>query len=313
MIQAPIARWLTTQRAQDRIHFVVLTKGIPLRVRGSVGRAGTVASVDSELTLLYRRMTGKAVPPAGPVPNPYFLGDRPVSDASPFTHAAHDFYLVTRLDGFTIDDALRLVDFSLNATSKGQFLLDEKASWLVKGNLWLRTAAERLRGAGLADRVVLEQTSQVLTNRQGVLGYYSWGSNDPAIKVRTFGLTFLPGALGVTFVSSDARTFRPPPEDWRLGYLDRSVDLFRRIPTVAHGRPDSGGSHWFCRARRRALPGCGDPAGHSLSDLRLGPFTGGVVLPRNAKPQLADGRHWRPLVFAVCWPVARHCPAGPCP
>ena len=33
LIQAPIGRWLTVNDAQDRIHFIVLTKGIPLRIR----------------------------------------------------------------------------------------------------------------------------------------------------------------------------------------------------------------------------------------------------------------------------------------
>ena len=44
----------------DRIFYIVLTKGIPLRISGSGGRAGTAASVDSELTLLYRKLVGTA-------------------------------------------------------------------------------------------------------------------------------------------------------------------------------------------------------------------------------------------------------------
>ena len=60
-IQAPIAKWLASSARQDRILYIVLTHGIPLRISGTPGRNGTVASVDSELTLLYRRMTGIAV------------------------------------------------------------------------------------------------------------------------------------------------------------------------------------------------------------------------------------------------------------
>src|SRR6476660_3853080 len=52
-IQAPIANWLAANDAQDRIHYIVIAKGIPLRVMGSSGRNGTVASVDSELSALY--------------------------------------------------------------------------------------------------------------------------------------------------------------------------------------------------------------------------------------------------------------------
>ena len=74
-IQAPIADWIRKNSAQDRILYIVLTKGIPLRVKGTSGRDGTMASVDSELTLLYRRLTGAEPPLAGPLANPYFLGD----------------------------------------------------------------------------------------------------------------------------------------------------------------------------------------------------------------------------------------------
>src|SRR5262245_62812214 len=57
-IQAPIARWLAVNSAFDRILYIVLTKSIPLRVAGTTGRNGSIASVDSELALLYRQMYG---------------------------------------------------------------------------------------------------------------------------------------------------------------------------------------------------------------------------------------------------------------
>ena len=78
-IQAPIARWLARNAAFDRILYIVLTKGIPLRVMGTAGRNGSTASVDSELALLYRTMyrrEGRGHP--GPQTNPYFLGTRPI-------------------------------------------------------------------------------------------------------------------------------------------------------------------------------------------------------------------------------------------
>src|SRR5688572_23351856 len=55
-IEIPIAEWLSKNAAQDRIHYIVLIKGVPLRIRGTGGLNGTVASVDSELTLLYRKL-----------------------------------------------------------------------------------------------------------------------------------------------------------------------------------------------------------------------------------------------------------------
>src|SRR6186997_329818 len=44
-IEAPIAAALTRENLQDRVLYLVLTKGIPLRVTGTVGLQGTVASV----------------------------------------------------------------------------------------------------------------------------------------------------------------------------------------------------------------------------------------------------------------------------
>ena len=61
-IEQPIWKCITAARAQDRILYIVLTKGVPIRVIGTPGRNGTSASVDSELTLLYRRHAGRAVP-----------------------------------------------------------------------------------------------------------------------------------------------------------------------------------------------------------------------------------------------------------
>ena len=36
--------------------------------------------------------------------------DTPVADASLFSHETHDIYLVTRLDGFSVEDVLALID-----------------------------------------------------------------------------------------------------------------------------------------------------------------------------------------------------------
>src|SRR3954449_3593814 len=123
-IQAPIVAWLNTHQAHDRILYIVLAKGVPLRIAGTLGRSGTVASVDSELTVLYRRMTGVFTPPAGSVENPYFAA-KGVADGAPrFSHATADIYLVTRLDGFTVEDALGLIDRAMAPVKDGRILLD---------------------------------------------------------------------------------------------------------------------------------------------------------------------------------------------
>jgi uncharacterized protein (TIGR03790 family) len=219
-IESPIGSWLTRNFAQDRILYIVLTKGIPLRVQGDSGSVGSVASVDSELTLLYRKMTGQKIDIKGPIKNPYFLGDAPLAQARQFIHKNQDIFLVSRLDGYTFEDIKGLIDRGSAPSKEGRILLDAKSSLSDKGNVWLKEAADILGQMGFQSRVVLEDTGKVLTQEKNVLGYYSWGSNDPAIHIRHFGFAFVPGALAGMFVSSDGRTFAEPPANWKIGAWD---------------------------------------------------------------------------------------------
>jgi uncharacterized protein (TIGR03790 family) len=217
-IQAPIARWLARNAAVDRILYIVLTKGMPLRVQGTGGRNGSTASVDSELALLYRsRFGGRGLVAPGAQANPYFLGTRPLSEATQFSHKTFDIFLVTRLDGYTVEDVMGLIERGRAPVADGRFVLDMRASINAAGNSWLQTASDRLEASGWKGKVVLDQTSKVLTGESDVLGYYSWGSNDPAIRVRQFQHRFVPGALAAMFVSTDARTLKEPPADWKIG------------------------------------------------------------------------------------------------
>jgi uncharacterized protein (TIGR03790 family) len=249
-IEAPIWQCIAGARAHDRILYIVLTKDVPLRISGTGGRSGTNASVDSELTLLYRRRSGQVVPVPGFVPNPYFAGTAPIANLQPFSHRSQDIYLVTRLDGYTVQDAIGLIDKAAAAAPRGRFILDERGTLTDPGgDRWLRAAAERLRGQGLEDRITLDESKQVLTNQSDVLGYYSWGSNDPAIRTRHFDMAFVPGALAGMFVSTDGRTFKEPPASWipsddpKNGVFGGShqslmADLIREGATGAAGHVD---------------------------------------------------------------------------
>jgi len=215
-IEAPIARWLAEHAAHDRILYIVLTKDIPLRIAGTSGATGSMASVDSELTLLYRRLAGIAVPPAGPVPNPYFLGDAASAKAQPFTHRAHDIYLVGRLDGYTTADVKAMIDRGLAPATEGVVVLDGKFELSRSvGNKWLEAAAANLKALpGWGDRVRLDASQTTLTGEANVIGFYSWGSNAVAASRRHFDHAFRPGAIAGEYVSTDARTFQEPPAEW---------------------------------------------------------------------------------------------------
>src|SRR5688572_10499741 len=191
-IERPISVNLTQNASKDRIHYIVLTKGVPLRVRGSAGLDGSTASVDSELTLLYRKLLGMPIPPAGRIPNPYYLGDRPLSSAQRFAHRTHDIFLVTRLDGFNADDVIKLIDRGAAPQRDGLFVLDQRAVLLGNrvGDDWLNSAAERLTADGFGERVLLERSKSTATAPAPVLGYYSWGSNDAAVSTRRLNVGF---------------------------------------------------------------------------------------------------------------------------
>jgi|RhiMethySRZTD1v2_1073278.scaffolds.fasta_scaffold214580_1 uncharacterized protein (TIGR03790 family) len=231
-IETPIAAALAKQNLQDRILYLVLTKGIPLRVSGTNGAQGSTASVDSELTLLYRRMTGQNAPIPGRIDNPYFLGTRSIDQARLFSHRQQDIYLVARIDAFTVEEALALIDKATAATSDGRVVLDERDALIDHvADDWLSDAAARLSARGAGDRVVLEKTVKPVSDVQQVIGYYSWGSNDPQNRRRKVQMGFVPGALAATYVSSDARTFHEPPSTWAPSdnWKDRS-SLFEGSP-----------------------------------------------------------------------------------
>jgi uncharacterized protein (TIGR03790 family) len=214
-IAQPIAAHLLQHRLADQILVIVLTKGVPLKVRGTGGPGGTQASVDSELTLLYRELVQGPAPPEGPVPNSYF---RPAGP-TPFSRTDHDIYLVTRLDGYTWDDIRAMIDRGRSPARHGKVVLDLKGaippSGAAPGEAWLEEAALRLKHSGL--EIVLDQTPGVVTGETDVIGYASWGSNDPGNKTRSPGFRWLPGALASWFVSTSARTFTPPPPGWSPG------------------------------------------------------------------------------------------------
>jgi len=230
-IQAPIANALIRNNSIDRILYIVLTKGIPLRVLGTTGPEGTVASVDSELTLLYRRMVGRPVLTRGKIANPYFQGTKPIDEAKPFTHRDHDIYLVSRLDAFTVDEAISLIVKGAQPSRDGRVVLDQRDALVNRtGEDWMAMAAQNLNKEGFGARVTLETTPKPARGISPVIGYFSWGSTDPQNRVRVMKMDFSPGALAATFVSTDARTFKEPPADWVPTNINDRAQFFGGSP-----------------------------------------------------------------------------------
>jgi len=208
-IAAPIAKLLRERRLTETILYIVTTAGVPLRIPGKgSGMATDNASVDSELTLLYRDMhSGAPHPVVGSVPNPFFGK----TDAK-FAHPRFPIYLVTRLAAYDFAGVRDMIDRSLKAVDRGKFVIDLKGSGDQNGDAWLRNAAILLP----KDRVVMDASSKVLYDENDVIGYASWGSNDPNRRQRFLHFHWLPGAIATEFVSSDARTFVKPPDNWNI-------------------------------------------------------------------------------------------------
>ena len=209
-IERPVGACLQKAGLQEKVLYIVTTLGVPLRVDGAGGSLFTSehCSVDSELALLYSKLKGVQVPRPGGVPNPFFM-----KRDEPFSHPRFPIYLVTRLAAWDLAGVKAMIDRALAARNRGKFVIDLSSAGDQQGNNWLRTAAILLP----ADRVIMDETPQVLYDQKNVIGYASWGSNDGNRKKRWLNFQWLPGAIATEFVSTNARTLKRPPDDWMFG------------------------------------------------------------------------------------------------
>ncbi|MFQ6059966.1 MAG: TIGR03790 family protein [Thermoplasmata archaeon] len=173
-LRAQIESNMTAHNLVDRINIIVTTKGIPLKISDSIFDQRR-ASVDSELALINDINSG-SIGNLWWFSNPYF------NASEPFSHQNYHIYIVTRLTGYTAEDAKSLVDRATQSIGrKGRFILDidprrDTLSGYKVGNDWMRIAYEILTSRGF--EVFLDQNNTFLNNQTGLAGYSSWGSND---------------------------------------------------------------------------------------------------------------------------------------
>jgi len=215
-VEGPIGKCLTRRNLTESVLYIVTTQGVPLRVSGNGDKLNnTGASVDSELTLLYQKLHGATIPLPGAVTNPFYQ-----KRDAPFRHPQIPMYMVTRLAGYDMTDLKTLVDRAPLARNIGKFVIDVRADNATPGNQWLRAAALLIP----KDRLILDDSPKILTNIKDVIAYASWGSNDSDRKQRFLHFQWLPGAIATEFVSTDARTFERPPDQWNIGpWTDKSA------------------------------------------------------------------------------------------
>jgi uncharacterized protein (TIGR03790 family) len=236
-IAAPISAYL---KAHTEINFIVLTKGVPIRVDGGItgsrdeNTTGNLhPSVDSYLAAIDYPSIPSAVKISihGSGASGFGWLNRYWNANVPFTHAAFGGYLVTRLDGYTEADAKALVTRSLAAetsqNAQGKILLDLQPDFGVDDvasqplpvtgtipdespygswNADLVKAAALLKASNLPFELNMDKT--FVGDRSNLLGYFSWGSNDTHFSDAAYqSLRFAPGSIGDTAVSTSARTF----------------------------------------------------------------------------------------------------------
>src|SRR5262249_8618899 len=115
-IEHAIADCLVKGGLQEKVLYIVLTLGVPLKVQGAGSKTMTeYSSVDSELALLYAKMKGVKVQRPGWVPNPFFM-----KRDAPFRHPQFPIYLVTRLAAYDVGEVKGIIDRALAARNRGK-------------------------------------------------------------------------------------------------------------------------------------------------------------------------------------------------
>lgn len=228
-IQSPVRNALRVRKIADKVDFLLVVKGVPIKT------AQRGLSVDSLLMCMNLSVPMRSR-------NPYFGRKEAFSSAR-----YGGLYLASRLDGYTFSDAGGLLEQALKARrADGLFLLDispsHRRSAYGEVNESMRRAAEILKRKKL--RVLLDDTKDFIGNQKGLMGYYSWGSNDPAFKKELYlSNSFLPGAIAETAVSTSARTFQPTDKGQSL-----IADLIKVGVTGVKGYVSEPYADALCRA-----------------------------------------------------------------
>ncbi len=221
-LRSQIESYISANDLENKIDYIVTTKGVPLKVARSgsdvslenpsamTSNQGS-ASVDSELTLIFSSASS-SIGQAGPVQSPYYFEN--YLTLTPFSRAKYGIYLVTRLDGYTVPEVEKIIDETSTPvpfSSSTKFVFDEGPSKYFDLNDEMTNIAGGLQSCGFD---VVDTTSTYLTNQQDVIGYVSFGSNDPTAASTTVNAdpqnTWHAGAIAVTFVSTSARSFNWP-------------------------------------------------------------------------------------------------------
>ena len=235
-IEAPIHNFMFSKNLSDKVKYIVLTKGIPIRLPDGAASGAHGESVNSMLAVLDAAnplvvRLGSGDNPLAAVVNRYWRS------SEPFSHSKYGGYLVTRLDGYTEADAKALVDRALAGQSSPIYvLMDAKVA--PKPDDIARQPLSILLPDGTGDRgfklsyndfdadmvkaseiagsrpgvtAIIDQTKTFIGSDKPLTIYCSWGSNaHENYKAEVYhSLKFAPRGIVETAVSSSGRSFLP--------------------------------------------------------------------------------------------------------
>jgi uncharacterized protein (TIGR03790 family) len=208
-------------KLKEKINFIVLIRGVPIRLDNDQGY-----SVDA--CLMLDAHPARKTKPFESMPMPKVSEDGKVDldesqirkvlnpyggTAEAFDSSKYGFYLCTRLDGYTVEDAMGLIQRSLKAApEKGLFLLDASPGKTGGGYALTQGLMPKAKQLLEAKQLIVEldDKESFVGGRSDLMGYASWGSNDGSFRQGAYNtLSFRPGAIAETFVSTSGRTFRP--------------------------------------------------------------------------------------------------------
>jgi uncharacterized protein (TIGR03790 family) len=220
---APVASAIKNlHTAGTRIDFVVMMYGTPYLVSGGGSFSGY--SVDGIMS-----QAKGTFPSSGATFNPYY------GLTTPFSSDTYNMVLVTRLDGRSVADVNGLITNGLTCDGThphGEFFFDvdpTKSDGYTVFNTAMQTAQAQLAAAGFDAQI--DNTNAFVAPPNPLIGYVSWGSNDAHFSLAAYhALTFVPGGIAETAVSTSASNIRTPG-----GGQSQIADLIHQGVTGVHG------------------------------------------------------------------------------
>ena len=186
----PLRAHLARHGLEDRVRFLVLTQGLPIRSRVAGGFVSTAAA----LTVLDTPLCGSPQERSPRIRNPYRSGVAPRRDSG----LGGRLILTTALISSTADEALALIERSIasdgTAPAGARFVFQDARGNAANRNPAYDAARARLEELGHGTEHV-GAGGDVVRGRTAVMGYMSGGSYSALSVAGVTDNAYLPGAL----------------------------------------------------------------------------------------------------------------------